>query len=103
MKGFDCQLNPSALKLDSRRRQRVLSYEQCQSDDVCCTRCSRRHSCRHGHNELDNPQATLPLTYKLIQDHPSVLSMYASRLEERGIIQPGMVADMRVSAFFALS
>ncbi|CAL5220687.1 g2736 [Coccomyxa viridis] len=50
---------------------------------------------RHGHNELDNPQATLPLTYKKILEHPSVLSMYAKRLEERGIIQPCVVGDMR--------
>ena len=55
--------------------------------------------CRHGHNELDNPQATLPLTYKRILEHSSVLSMYASRLEERGIIQPCMVNDVRVSCF----
>lgn len=53
--------------------------------------------CRHGHNELDNPQATLPLTYKRILEHPSVLSIYASQLENRGIIQPCMVNDMRVS------
>ena len=56
--------------------------------------------CRHGHNELDNPQATLPLTYQQIQDHPSVLSIYAARLEERGIIQPCQVNDMQVRALF---
>ena len=56
--------------------------------------------CRHGHNELDNPQATLPLTYQQIQDHPSVLSTYAARLEERGIIQPCLVNDIQVRALF---
>ena len=39
----------------------------------------------------------MPLTYKRVQEHKSVLSMYASRLEEQGLIAASAVHDMRVS------
>ncbi|BDA49631.1 probable 2-oxoglutarate dehydrogenase E1 component [Coccomyxa sp. Obi] len=47
---------------------------------------------RHGHNELDDPQATLPLTYERIQEHPRVLDIYAARLSAQGLI-PASVLD----------
>jgi 2-oxoglutarate dehydrogenase complex dehydrogenase (E1) component-like enzyme len=36
---------------------------------------------RNGHNELDDPRVTLPLTYQLIQQHPTVLEIWSKKLE----------------------
>lgn len=52
---------------------------------------------RHGHNELDDPQATLPLTYACIQAHPCVLDIYADRLQHRGLIPPTLLDSLKVS------
>lgn len=35
---------------------------------------------RHGHNERDNPEAFLPLTYERVKQHPRVESIYANKL-----------------------
>lgn len=50
---------------------------------------------RHGHNELDNPQATLPLTYERIQEHPRVLDIYAADLRERGLISDSLLDSLK--------
>lgn len=42
--------------------------------------------CRHGHNELDEPSATLPLTYRSIAEHPRVLQLYSERLQSSGLV-----------------
>ena len=39
--------------------------------------------CRHGHNEMDEPRATLPLTCAAIDAHPRVLQLYLQQLGER--------------------
>jgi 2-oxoglutarate dehydrogenase E1 component len=36
---------------------------------------------RNGHNELDDPRETLPLTYRRISGHPTVLHSYARQLQ----------------------
>jgi 2-oxoglutarate dehydrogenase E1 component len=36
---------------------------------------------RNGHNELDDPRVTLPLTYSIIQHHPPVLETYSAKLQ----------------------
>jgi 2-oxoglutarate dehydrogenase E1 component len=36
---------------------------------------------RNGHNELDDPRVTLPLSYQLIEQHPTVLEIYARKLQ----------------------
>lgn len=36
---------------------------------------------RNGHNELDDPRVTLPLTYSIITSHPTVLELYSKKLE----------------------
>ena len=35
---------------------------------------------RHGHNERDNPESFLPLTYECVKKHPRVQSIYAAKL-----------------------
>ena len=35
---------------------------------------------RHGHNERDNPESFLPLTYESVKKHPRVQSIYAAKL-----------------------
>jgi len=50
---------------------------------------------RHGHNELDSPQATLPLTYERIQKHPRVLDLYAADLQARGLIPDTLLDSLK--------
>ncbi|WP_420548653.1 2-oxoglutarate dehydrogenase E1 component [Curvivirga sp.] len=44
---------------------------------------------RHGHNEGDEPKFTQPLMYDRIGTHPRTQEIYAKRLEDAGVIQPG--------------
>src|SRR5690625_3093155 len=41
---------------------------------------------RYGHNEMDEPRATQPLLYKAIDEHPTVVEVYAERLLNDGVI-----------------
>eukprot|EP00210_Caulerpa_lentillifera_P002542 g2439.t1 len=41
---------------------------------------------RHGHNERDNPESFLPLTYERVKQHPPVLELYSKRLLTEGVI-----------------
>lgn len=41
---------------------------------------------RNGHNELDDPSTTLPLTYRRIESHPSVVTQYGARLQAEGAV-----------------
>jgi len=56
-----------------------------QKDVVIDLFCYRRH----GHNEADEPAFTQPRMYNKIDKHPRVREIYASRLEEEGVIEPG--------------
>ncbi len=49
---------------------------------------------RFGHNEGDEPTYTQPAMYEIIRDHPSVREVYASDLEERGLISEGEADEM---------
>ncbi|MBO9540153.1 2-oxoglutarate dehydrogenase E1 component [bacterium] len=44
---------------------------------------------RYGHNESDEPRATQPMMYQLIDKHPGVLSTYVKRLEAEGSLKAG--------------
>ncbi len=51
---------------------------------------------RHGHNEMDDPRATMPLTCAAIDSHPRVLQLYSNVLATRfqapaaGVLLPHM-------------
>ena len=62
----------------------VTFRQQFKTDIVIDLFCYRRH----GHNEMDEPNFTQPLTYKIISTHPSTLSLFAKRLEEQKTFSP---------------
>jgi 2-oxoglutarate dehydrogenase E1 component len=49
---------------------------------------------RFGHNEMDEPMATNPTMYSIIQQHPTVRQLYAQKLIEKGIITKEAVEEM---------
>lgn len=57
---------------------------------------------RWGHNEGDEPAFTRPVMYEHIRKHPTVREIYALRLEQEGIIQPGEAEQMLKEAMAVL-
>ncbi|MBY6267488.1 2-oxoglutarate dehydrogenase E1 component [Parageobacillus thermoglucosidasius] len=49
---------------------------------------------RFGHNEMDEPMATNPTMYNVIQQHPTVRQLYAQKLVEKGVIAKEAVEEM---------
>jgi 2-oxoglutarate dehydrogenase E1 component len=47
-----------------------------------------------GHNEQDEPLVTQPFMYRFIRQHPGTRTLYAQRLGEQGVIQPGEAEAM---------
>lgn len=43
---------------------------------------------RHGHNEADEPRATQPLMYAIIDKHPVPRLIYAEKLIKEGVLKP---------------
>lgn len=41
---------------------------------------------RHGHNESDEPRATQPMMYRLIDMHPGTRGLYAETLQKEGVV-----------------
>jgi multifunctional 2-oxoglutarate metabolism enzyme len=56
--------------------------------DIFCYR-------RHGHNEADEPGYTQPLLYKKIKERPSILTLYAQKLERAAVSVPGTLDSLR--------
>src|SRR5258706_4252458 len=52
---------------------------------------------RYGHNEGDEPRFTQPVMYQKVDKHPTVRQLWASRLEEDGLIEAGQ-AEERLQA-----
>ncbi len=72
----------------------AIEYRQkFKKDVVIDLMCYRRH----GHNEGDEPAFTQPLMYRKVREHETTRAIYAKRLEEEKLIEPGegdkMVAD----------
>lgn len=44
---------------------------------------------RYGHNETDDPSVTQPGLYKFIRNHPTVRKIYADKLVQENVIEPG--------------
>ncbi|WP_054949483.1 2-oxoglutarate dehydrogenase E1 component [Numidum massiliense] len=49
---------------------------------------------RWGHNEMDDPTVTQPLTYATIRNHPTVRKQYADQLSEKGLISAEKIAEI---------
>ncbi|HBO24677.1 MAG TPA: 2-oxoglutarate dehydrogenase E1 component [Providencia sp.] len=49
---------------------------------------------RHGHNEADEPNATQPIMYQKIKQHPTPRKIYADRLIESGVVSANEVTEM---------
>ena len=41
---------------------------------------------RHGHNSLDDPSITIPLTTRLIKAHPAAIEIYTRKLLDQGVV-----------------
>jgi 2-oxoglutarate dehydrogenase E1 component len=67
----------------------VVFRQQFKTDIVIDLFCYRRH----GHNEMDEPAFTQPLTYKLIGSHPSTLQIYSQQLQEQGAFTARDIED----------
>lgn len=63
--------------------------------DVVCYR-------RFGHNELDDPSVTLPVTQKLIEKRPRVSEIYANKLIEEGVIDEADVVRWKRTVLYEL-
>ncbi len=57
---------------------------------------------RHGHNEGDEPSFTQPLMYKKIRQQPSVISIYAKRLADEGIVKQAEAEKIRADFWDSL-
>ena len=55
-------------------------------------------ACRNGHNELEDPSVTLPLTYQAVANHPPVTQLYSSHLQQQGVVTEADVKGWQVIA-----
>lgn len=69
----------------------AMQYRQkFNSDCVVDLVCYRRY----GHNSLDDPRVTQPVMYKLIEDHPRVLSLYSKKLLDAKVITQAEIDEL---------
>ncbi len=57
---------------------------------------------RYGHNEGDEPRFTQPVMYRAIDRHPTVRQLFASRLEQQGVISSDEAESMLQARLAAL-
>ncbi|ADH99549.1 2-oxoglutarate dehydrogenase E1 component [Salisediminibacterium selenitireducens] len=50
---------------------------------------------RYGHNEMDEPLATQPSLYKIIQKHPTVFELYGEKLRQESKVTDEQLRKMR--------
>jgi len=50
---------------------------------------------RYGHNEIDEPRTTQPRLYEEIDEHPTVASIFASKLIEEGVLSNNELEQMK--------
>ncbi|SFL93174.1 2-oxoglutarate dehydrogenase E1 component [Paenibacillus sp. 1_12] len=53
---------------------------------------------RYGHNETDDPEATQPIMYNKVHKHPTVSEIYASKLNNEGVVEQEQAAKMKQDA-----
>ncbi len=58
--------------------------------DIVCYR-------RHGHSEADEPNATQPIMYKKIRNHPETTQVYARKIAGQGIVSDRELAAMALA------
>ncbi|MDC3420259.1 2-oxoglutarate dehydrogenase E1 component [Aquibacillus koreensis] len=58
---------------------------------------------RYGHNEMDEPRATQPQLYKQIDEHDTVATIYAKKLQEAGLIEDNTLEVMMDAVFQKLN
>jgi 2-oxoglutarate dehydrogenase complex dehydrogenase (E1) component-like enzyme len=63
----------------------TLAHTGSKVDNQRLNSCNGGHR-RNGHNELDDPSITLPLTYARIGRHPTAMAQYGAQLQGEGII-----------------
>lgn len=83
------------------RKSTLLQWRLCQTNGgwVSSLEASPHLSPRrHGHNEMDEPRATLPLSCAAIDAHPRVLQLYTQDLERRGVASAAEVAAWQAVA-----
>lgn len=49
---------------------------------------------RHGHNEQDSPEITAPVMYHFINQHPTVIKLYAEKLQAQGVVTEAKTMEM---------
>ena len=49
---------------------------------------------RYGHNEVDEPDFTQPLMYKVVRSHPTVRALWAKTLTARGVVTAAEADDL---------
>lgn len=54
---------------------------------------------RHGHNSLDDPSITQPLTYRLIEQHAPVLESYTKKLIAEGVLTETAAAEASAAIY----